>query len=58
MNKKLTVKFSGGREVMGILKGFDPLMNLVLDDSKEFIGDSTRTRNLGLVVKSCNRSII
>jgi U6 snRNA-associated Sm-like protein LSm7 len=29
------VKFNGGREVTGQLKGFDQLMNLVLDDVKE-----------------------
>ena len=27
----------GGREVIGTLKGYDPLVNLVLDDTQEFI---------------------
>ncbi|KAI5284285.1 Sm-like protein lsm7 [Ascosphaera aggregata] len=35
MDKEICVKFSGGREVTGILKGYDQLMNLVLDDVKE-----------------------
>ena len=34
-DKRLLVKFSGGREVTGILKGWDGLMNLVLDDVRE-----------------------
>ncbi len=35
MDKKITVKFTGGREVVGTLKGYDALMNLVLDDVEE-----------------------
>jgi len=35
MDKQITVKFNGGREVTGTLKGYDALMNLVLDDVKE-----------------------
>jgi U6 snRNA-associated Sm-like protein LSm7 len=35
MNKRLTVKFNGGREVTGTLKGFDALTNLVLDEVEE-----------------------
>lgn len=35
MDKKITVKFTGGREVTGSLKGYDALMNLVLDDVEE-----------------------
>lgn len=37
MDKEIMVKFSGGREVTGILKGFDQLMNLVLDGVKEIV---------------------
>jgi U6 snRNA-associated Sm-like protein LSm7 len=35
MDKKVNVKFNGGREVSGTLKGYDALMNLVLDDVEE-----------------------
>ena len=31
------MKFVGGREVVGILKGADPICNLVLDDAIEFL---------------------
>ena len=35
MDKEVNVKFNGGREVTGTLKGYDALMNLVLDEVKE-----------------------
>ncbi|KAI9904407.1 hypothetical protein N3K66_000936 [Trichothecium roseum] len=53
MDKEITVKFNGGREVRGTLKGYDALMNLVLDDGKETLRDdqgNETTRSLGLVV--------
>jgi U6 snRNA-associated Sm-like protein LSm7 len=37
LNKKIFVKFSGEREIIGILKGFDSMVNLVLDDCVEYI---------------------
>ncbi|KPM39280.1 hypothetical protein AK830_g7284 [Neonectria ditissima] len=53
MDKEITVKFNGGREVKGTLKGYDALMNLVLDDVHEVVRDdegNESTRSLGLVV--------
>ncbi|TGZ84715.1 U6 snRNA-associated Sm-like protein LSm7 [Ascodesmis nigricans] len=53
MDKDITVKFNGGREVVGTLKGYDQLMNLVLDDVKETLRDdegNEHIRELGLVV--------
>ncbi|KAK4092325.1 hypothetical protein Purlil1_3578 [Purpureocillium lilacinum] len=53
MDKQITVKFNGGREVTGTLKGYDALMNLVLDDVKETLRDdqgNESSRSLGLVV--------
>ncbi|ROW07176.1 hypothetical protein VPNG_07365 [Cytospora leucostoma] len=52
-DKRITVKFNGGREVSGVLKGYDPLMNLVLDEVKETMRDDEgkeTTRDLGLTV--------
>jgi len=49
----MKVKFNGGREVIGTLKGFDQLMNVVLDDVQEILRDdegNESTRSLGLVV--------
>lgn len=57
LEKVIRVKFSGGREVAGVLKGYDPLLNLVLDNTTEFLRDpddpyklTEDTRMLGLVV--------
>ncbi|KAI9860898.1 MAG: Sm-like protein lsm7 [Trichoglossum hirsutum] len=51
LDKEIGVKFNGGRE--GTLKGFDQLMNLVLDDVRELTRDdegNESSRSLGLVV--------
>ncbi|CAK9040254.1 unnamed protein product [Durusdinium trenchii] len=57
LNQPVKVKFTGGREVKGILKGHDAVANLVLDDVQEYLRDpedpykvSDETRTLGLVV--------
>eukprot|EP00741_Cyanophora_paradoxa_P010396 tig00020531_g10054.t1 len=57
VDKPVEVKFNGGRQVTGILKGYDPLVNIVLDDCVERIRDAEdpykvtdETRKLGLVV--------
>ncbi|CAJ0930772.1 unnamed protein product, partial [Mesorhabditis belari] len=57
IDKKVRVKFQGGREAMGVLKGYDALLNLVLDNAVEYLRESTdsekigeETRSLGLIV--------
>ena len=57
MDKEVRVKFMGGRECVGVLKGYDALLNLVLDETKEFLKDPDdpyrlldETRALGLTV--------
>lgn len=45
LEKSIRVKFAGGREAAGILKGYDPLLNLVLDNTTEYL----RGENLSLV---------
>ena len=37
LDKAIKVKFSGGRESTGILKGYDQLVNLVLDNTVEYL---------------------
>lgn len=56
-NQRVRVKFQGGRECEGILKGYDKLDNLVLEDCVEYLRDpedsytvTEKTRKLGLVV--------
>ncbi|GAA5916324.1 U6 snRNA-associated Sm-like protein LSm7 [Sporobolomyces salmoneus] len=58
VDKKIRVKFTGGREVVGTLKGYDQLLNLVMDDLEETLRDPetglpavpAQTRSLGLAV--------
>jgi small nuclear ribonucleoprotein (snRNP)-like protein len=37
IDAKVHVKCLGGREIVGVLKGYDELVNLVLDDADEYI---------------------
>ncbi|GAA5987864.1 hypothetical protein JCM11641_003513 [Rhodosporidiobolus odoratus] len=58
VDKQIRVKFTGGREVTGTLKGFDQLLNLVMDELEETVKDPEtgaavvppRSRSLGLAV--------
>jgi len=44
LEKNIRVKFAGGREAEGILKGYDPLLNLVLDNTKEYLRGISKDR--------------
>ena len=57
VDEKINVRFVGGREITGILKGADPVCNLVLDDSYEYYRDPateaidyTLKRYLGIMI--------
>ncbi|PVV04093.1 hypothetical protein BB560_001416 [Smittium megazygosporum] len=57
IDKEINVKFAGGREISGILKGADPLLNMVLDQATETLRieldqetQTIRKRAVGLVV--------
>uniref|UniRef100_A0A3Q3FLY9 Small nuclear ribonucleoprotein G n=1 Tax=Labrus bergylta TaxID=56723 RepID=A0A3Q3FLY9_9LABR len=56
MDKKLS-KLNGGRHVQGILRGFDPFMNLVVDDSIE-MGPGGQQNTIGMVVIRGNSIIM
>ncbi|WFD25307.1 U6 snRNP-associated protein Lsm7 [Malassezia nana] len=65
VDQKIRVKFSGGREVIGVLKGYDQLMNLVMDDVEELLhnpanGETTgERRSLGLaILRGTNLTLI
>lgn len=49
MDKRMLLKLNGGRTVTGILRGFDPFMNVVLDETVEVCKDNTNN-NIGMVV--------
>ena len=57
MDKKLSLKLNGGRHVQGILKGFDPFMNLVIDECVE-MATSGQQNNIGMVVSTNTRSLL
>ncbi|KAK4780275.1 hypothetical protein SAY87_016381 [Trapa incisa] len=57
VDKGVQVKLTGGRQVTGTLKGYDQLLNLVLDEAVEFLRDpddplktTDQTRQLGLII--------
>lgn len=43
------MKLNGGRHVTGVLRGFDPFMNLVLDEAVEEVSAQEK-HNIGMVV--------
>lgn len=43
------MKLNAGRHVAGILRGFDPFMNMVIDETVEECKDGTKN-NIGMVV--------
>lgn len=43
------VKLNGGRMITGVLRGFDPYMNIVLDDTVEEKSNAQKL-NIGMVV--------
>uniref|UniRef100_A0A3Q2HTG8 Small nuclear ribonucleoprotein G n=1 Tax=Equus caballus TaxID=9796 RepID=A0A3Q2HTG8_HORSE len=57
MDKKLSLKLHGGRHVQGILWGFDPFVNLVIDECVEMT-TSGQQNNIGMVVIQRNGIIM
>ena len=49
MEKRLSLKLNGNRHVVGVLRGFDQFMNLVLDSTVEEVS-STERHEIGMVV--------
>ncbi|XP_050436980.1 probable small nuclear ribonucleoprotein G [Adelges cooleyi] len=49
LDKKLQLKLNANRQVAGVLRGFDPFMNLVLDETVEKLKDGV-VNNIGMVV--------
>ena len=57
MDKKIHLKINGGRAVEGILRGFDPFMNLVLDETIEFAKTGEK-KEIGMVVVRGNSVVM
>jgi small nuclear ribonucleoprotein G len=49
LDKRMSLQLNGARLVTGVLRGFDPFMNIVLDDCVEVVS-STEKHNIGMVV--------
>ncbi|KAJ3352243.1 hypothetical protein AMAG_03571 [Allomyces macrogynus ATCC 38327] len=49
MDRKVFCQLNAGRKVTGVLRGFDPFMNLVLDQAVEEL-ESGEKHNIGTVV--------
>ena len=57
MDKRLCLRLNGNRSVTGVLRGFDPFMNLVIDDAVE--NASTQQKNhIGMVVIRGNSVVL
>lgn len=53
MDKRLYIELNGKRTVTGVLRGYDPFMNIVLDDAAEEPmrnSESGERVDLGMVV--------
>ena len=51
MDKRVHLKINGNRAVEGILRGFDPFMNLVLDETIEFTKVKLESRTFTYLFK-------
>lgn len=45
MDKQVSVRLNGSRTIRGVVRGFDPFMNLVLDDATD-----TQSNPIGMIV--------
>lgn len=45
------VKLNGSRTVRGMLRGFDPFMNVVLENTQEVLPPGQGERYIGMVVR-------
>lgn len=57
MDKKLSLKLNGSRTVTGILRGFDPFMNLVVDEAIEEAKTGEKN-SIGMVVVRGNSIVL
>lgn len=55
-DKEVLVRLSGGRQVRGILKGWDPLLNLVLDEAVEELRGAFATTSIVTIGTAFSRS--
>ncbi|RDA86860.1 hypothetical protein CP532_1404 [Ophiocordyceps camponoti-leonardi (nom. inval.)] len=49
LEKRLFVQLNGSRKVVGVLRGYDVFLNVVLDEAYEELADNVKVK-LGMVV--------
>jgi small nuclear ribonucleoprotein G len=52
MDKRLAVRLNASRNVVGVLRGFDQFMNIVLDEAVEVLAAQEK-HDIGMVVSEC-----
>jgi small nuclear ribonucleoprotein G len=55
MDKRISLQLNGNRKVTGVLRGYDPFMNIVLDETVEEVSPTERN-NIGMVVRCEKRN--
>jgi len=58
MDKQICLKLNGNRSVRGILRGFDPFMNVVMENTEEVLPPGQGERFIGMVVVRGNSIIL
>ncbi|VDN37515.1 unnamed protein product [Gongylonema pulchrum] len=49
MDKRMDLKLNGNRSVTGVLRGFDPFMNIVVEDAVENLKNGGKN-DIGMIV--------
>ncbi|KAJ3071013.1 hypothetical protein HDU98_005937 [Podochytrium sp. JEL0797] len=57
MDKRVFMELNGNRKVSGVLRGFDPFMNVVLEDATEEVSATDR-QDIGMIVIRGNSIIV
>lgn len=57
MDKRLCLRLNGNRSVTGVLRGFDPFMNLVIDEAVEDV-NMQQKNDIGMVVIRGNSVVL
>ena len=57
MDATVRVKCVGGRELQGILRGYDELVNLVLDDCDEFLRGENDRSMISVVTEDSSNTV-
>ncbi|CAF0770973.1 unnamed protein product [Didymodactylos carnosus] len=57
MDHRCQLRLNGNRTVVGVLRGFDPFMNLVIDEAQEHTKNGEK-RPIGMVVARGNSVVM